>query len=84
MNTVTIINISSIFKATALASSLLLLSACQGNQKPQITVPNYSSQQQTQASEQLTQLLDSFQTWQLDSSPISQSYRGKKTKYDRY
>jgi uncharacterized protein (DUF885 family) len=84
MNTVTIINISSIFKATALASSLLLLSACQGNQKPQITVPNYSSQQQTQASEQLTQLLDSFQTWQLDSSPISQSYRGKKTNYDRW
>jgi uncharacterized protein (DUF885 family) len=84
MNTVIIKNISSIFKATALASSLLLLSACQGNQKPQITAPDYSSQQQTQASQQLTQLLDSFQTWQLDSSPISQSYRGNKTNYDKW
>ena len=84
MNVAILKTISSALKATTLLSSLMLLSACQGNQQPQVIAPVFSIQQQLQASGQLTQLLDSFQSWQLDSSPMSQSYRGKKTNYDKW
>jgi uncharacterized protein (DUF885 family) len=84
MNTTIVKTASSIFKVTTLISSLLLLIGCQSNQKPQIIAPEFSSQQQLQATGQLTLLLDTFQKWQLDSSPMSQSYRGKKTNYDQW
>jgi uncharacterized protein (DUF885 family) len=77
------------FKNTTLLVGILLLTACQLNQKPQASAPLYSGilyseQEKKQTSEQLTALLKQFQSWQLDSSPMSQSYRGKKTNYDQW
>lgn len=70
-------------KYTLILASFALTSACQLNQKPQIVQPSYSEEVKAQSSQALADLLTRYQAWQLESSPMSQSYRGKKTNYDK-
>ena len=68
----------------AIMAIALVISGCQLNQKPQITAPLISQDQKEQASQALATLLADYQKWQLDSSPMSQAYRGKKTNYSQW
>lgn len=63
---------------------LLMTSGCQTNQKTQVSAPIVSKQQTKQATLALNTLLNDYQSWQLNSSPMAQSYRGKKTNYDKW
>ena len=68
----------------AIMAATFFISGCQLNQKPQTTAPIISHEQKEQASHALTKLLTEYQQWQLDSSPMSQAYRGKKTNYNQW
>ena len=68
----------------ALLGSIFLTSGCQTNQKPQIAAPVISKEQTALATESLNKLLSDYESWQLNSSPMSQAYRGKKTNYDKW
>ena len=72
---------------TLLLASLLALpiSACQLMQTQLIVVaPVISAQEKAQANASTQTLLESYAKWQLDSSPMSQAYRGLKTNYDKW
>ena len=72
---------------TALLASLLILplSACQLMQtKPVVVAPIISQQEKTDAKTSTDNLLKTYAKWQLDSSPMSQAYRGLKTNYDKW
>jgi len=73
-------------KTTLIASLLLLpLSACQLMQnKPTVVAPVISQQEKTHAQTTTQELLATYAKWQLDSSPMSQAYRGLKTNYDKW
>jgi len=68
----------------AFICSVFLLTGCQTNQPKALQAPLYSAQQIEQASQALADLLNKYEKWQLDSSPMSQAYRGKKTNYDKW
>jgi len=65
---------------------LLLLSACQFNEKPQLKpVEIVYSQEEIQQQQQAARtLMAQFSLWELDSSPMLQAYRGRKTNYDQW
>jgi uncharacterized protein (DUF885 family) len=72
---------------TVLFASLLVLplSACQLLQsKPLVVAPVISPQEKAHAKTSTDSLLESYAKWQLDSSPMSQAYRGLKTNYDKW
>jgi uncharacterized protein (DUF885 family) len=71
--------------ALTLAISLAALGGCQLNQKTQIdSVPTYTEQQIQAAISTSNQLIKDYSQWELDSSPMLQSYRGLKTNYDQW
>jgi len=65
---------------------LLLLSACQLNEKPQIkpVEVTYSQQEIQQQQQAARTLMAQFSLWELDTSPMLQAYRGLKTNYDQW
>ena len=73
-------------KTVLLASLLVLpLSACQLLQsKPVVVAPVISPQEKAHAKTTTDNLLETYAKWQLDSSPMSQAYRGLKTNYDKW
>lgn len=71
--------------ALSLAISLVSTTGCQLNQKPQVDVsPVFTEQQILAETQKMTQLIDAYSQWELDSSPMLQAYRGLKTNYDQW
>ena len=71
--------------ALSLAISLASLGGCQLNQNPQVdSAPAYSQEQIQVSIASANKLIKNYSQWELDSSPMLQSYRGLKTNYDQW
>ncbi len=64
------------------------VTACQLATKPQVQPPiveiQYSQQEQQLNEQAARKLIAQYNLWELDSSPMLQSYRGLKTNYDQW
>lgn len=72
-------------KVISLAISLSMVSGCQLLKQPQVeSAPLYSESDIQSAIHATNKLIEDYSSWELESSPMLQAYRGLKTNYGQW